>query len=272
MYVPADDEVIGRSLRLYGEWAEAEINLISQCVQRPGLILDVGANIGTHTLALSSRHPECRIIAFEPQADVFALLAASVVFNGCDNVQVLNYGCDGYDHVDYVDPEMFDGLDNRGAVSFSDYEDRAGDSQTIGRPISFLRLDSLARDVPVTFMKIDVEGMELHVLKGSSGLLREDRPTIMFEALDVNKVLKCRDYLNKFGYICYWAGVQAFNPENYNGITENIWEHGELCVFAIHENSLVPDFLRAEQEVQDNHLADTIDALRERCMTMAPSW
>ena len=46
-----NDNIIGRSLRLYGEWAEAEIEL-AKVFLRPGdTVVDVGANIGTHSIA-----------------------------------------------------------------------------------------------------------------------------------------------------------------------------------------------------------------------------
>ena len=55
LYVAAGDTVIGRSLQLYGEWAEHEINSYSALLSDGDTIVDVGANIGTHSVALASR-------------------------------------------------------------------------------------------------------------------------------------------------------------------------------------------------------------------------
>src|SRR4051794_34289232 len=81
------DLYIGRSLELYGEWSEGEIELFQQ-VLRPGMVaVDAGANIGTHTLALAqSVAPNGVVYAFEPQRIVFQTLAANVALNSLTNV------------------------------------------------------------------------------------------------------------------------------------------------------------------------------------------
>ena len=67
MIVPAMDTYIGRSLIEYGEWTNGDIALLEQII-RPGMtVVDVGANIGSHTLAFSKavgKHG--RVLALEP--------------------------------------------------------------------------------------------------------------------------------------------------------------------------------------------------------------
>ena len=67
MWYFARDEVIGRSLEQYGEWAEHEISLLSGYIVPETLVIDIGANIGTHTLAFARRHPSAAVIGFEAQ-------------------------------------------------------------------------------------------------------------------------------------------------------------------------------------------------------------
>ena len=45
-----NDMYIGRSLDVYGEWCETELDLLSDYIKPGDTILDVGANIGTHSL------------------------------------------------------------------------------------------------------------------------------------------------------------------------------------------------------------------------------
>ena len=68
MFTLQGDTVIGRSLRLYGEFAGDEVDSIL-ALARPGdHVLDLGANIGFHTLALARTiGPEGRVTAVEPQ-------------------------------------------------------------------------------------------------------------------------------------------------------------------------------------------------------------
>ena len=57
LFVASKDSVIGRSLKVYGEWAEPEIDAYSALLSDGETIIDVGANIGTHSVALASRFP-----------------------------------------------------------------------------------------------------------------------------------------------------------------------------------------------------------------------
>ena len=69
MMFHANDSYIGRSLDLYGEFSEGEIELFKQVV-RPGMtVIDAGANVGAHTIYLSKAvGARGRVLAFEPAA------------------------------------------------------------------------------------------------------------------------------------------------------------------------------------------------------------
>jgi FkbM family methyltransferase len=258
MYVPALDSVIGRSLRLYGEWAEHEISCISRCIHGPGTIIDVGGNLGTHAIALASRHPDCQVFSFEPQPFLFSIMSASVVFNGFGNINLLNFGCGQSAEIRTVDVD-YDSVDwNTGAVSFS------GDSlnKVGGLPLSFVRLDQVHFPMPVGFIKIDVEGMELDVLLGASRILETDRPCVLFEVLSTGCAEDCRRFLAGLGYRCYWLGFRAFNPDNYNGVAENIWGHGELCALAVPSEISRPAFIPESFEISDGDIAKTVGEIR----------
>src|SRR4051794_14949270 len=64
------DQVIGRSLRLYGEWSEQKLSCLRPYVPADTTVIDVGAHIGTHTLAFAGWVKSGNVIAVEPQATV----------------------------------------------------------------------------------------------------------------------------------------------------------------------------------------------------------
>src|SRR6185295_11683135 len=86
----ANDEVIGRSLDLYGEFSESEIALFAQ-VLKPGMtVIDAGANIGTHTLFFANTvGARGRVFAFEPQRVIYQMLCGNVALNVHGNVMTV---------------------------------------------------------------------------------------------------------------------------------------------------------------------------------------
>ncbi|MFP3594979.1 hypothetical protein SB689_23840, partial [Chryseobacterium sp. SIMBA_038] len=67
-----NDDTIGQSLIKYGEWSEAETFLFSQIVRQGDTVVEVGANIGSHTVMLSQAVGDSGVVfAFEPQRHVF---------------------------------------------------------------------------------------------------------------------------------------------------------------------------------------------------------
>ncbi len=81
------DNVIGRSLDLYGEYCESEIELFRQVIQPDSVVLEVGANIGAHTVFLARQvMPSGMVVAFEPQRIVYQTLCANLALNSIRNV------------------------------------------------------------------------------------------------------------------------------------------------------------------------------------------
>src|SRR6185503_18246577 len=83
------DVYIGRSLELYGEFSPSERELLGQLVKPGGVLVEVGANIGAHTIALARACAPGKLYAFEPQQRVFQVLCANLALNGVTNVVAL---------------------------------------------------------------------------------------------------------------------------------------------------------------------------------------
>src|SRR4051812_16828084 len=82
-----NDTFVGRSLDLYGEWCEEEIEVLSQIIKPGSVVLDIGANIGTHTICFAKQAlPGGVVYAFEPQRLVFQNLCANIALNQLVNV------------------------------------------------------------------------------------------------------------------------------------------------------------------------------------------
>ena len=73
---------MGRSLDLYGEFSEGEVELFRQLLQPGDIVLEAGANIGAHTVFLARAVGSSgRVIAYEPQRAIFNLLRQNLTAN-----------------------------------------------------------------------------------------------------------------------------------------------------------------------------------------------
>ena len=88
-----NDRYIGRSVEHYGEWSPGETTLFRQFCRPGHYVVDVGAHIGTHTLAFARLVGERgRVFAFEPQRMLAQALAANVALNSLTNVHTHHLG------------------------------------------------------------------------------------------------------------------------------------------------------------------------------------
>lgn len=211
----ATDEHVGRSLDRYGEWAQAEVELLQLFVEPGDVVVDVGANLGTHTVALARRvGPTGAVLAFEPQRFVHQLLCANVALNALTWVRTYHAAVGAspgglvVPDIDYAAPGNFGGL-ALGAWR---------DGETVPR----LTLDGfgLAR---VKLLKVDVEGMEAEVFAGAAELLTRCQPVLYFENnAPAGAAAVCAPLLAR-GYALFWHFSPFFRADNYAGQGENVF-------------------------------------------------
>ena len=248
MYLTADSYV-GRSLELYGEYSEGEVGVFTQLV-RPGMVvLDIGANIGAHTLVLSQAvGPAGRVLAFEPQLQIYHLLCGNIALNSLGNV-VAHHAALGRERRVVNVPRLdLAAANNFGGVGLAAMSAAAG----AGDPTPMFTLDSLELGA-CHFIKIDVEGMERQVLEGGTMTLQRHRPILYVEndrdaespAL-VRFLLDCR-------YRLYWHLVPLFNPQNHLGAATNVFGiEGSISMLCIPNDLPTVGGLREIMSPQDS--------------------
>ena len=126
-------------------------------------VADVGAFIGLYTVALAKRvGAEGRVHAFEPDRDSYGRLCRHIRMNG------LTDRVSAYPSAVGAESTLLRFAGNRGSESAV----ATSCSPEDGR-VEAVCLDSIFADEAVDVLKIDVEGYELHVLRGAAGLLRD---------------------------------------------------------------------------------------------------
>ncbi len=222
----AQDEVIGKSLELYGEWAEYEIAVLSSFLSRGSIVVDVGANVGTHSLGFSRVvGSDGLVIAIEGEPDTFCLLASNVVRNDLLGVvKPLQMLC-GKDVKVLQYPLESEERQNAGAKSFVDEINGIDELAGVAyRPVAISTLDSLNLN-RCDVLKIDVEGMESDVLAGGLRIIESCRPVIYFEHAvdDPVRLKRSVDLLSPLGYTLYFHYSNPFAANNFNNCQHNIF-------------------------------------------------
>ena len=249
------DNVIGRSLRMYGEWAEHELSILRRYIGAGMTAVDVGANIGTHTVPFSRWVGDGFVIAIEAQPAVSKVLSANCERNGCNNVKVVNAVCADMDGSFESEPQCA-AERNVGGHSFSGRRinlwhklvrrlrfDAAGG---IGE-VPAVTLDELCAARPISFIKLDIEGMELEALHGARATIARCHPVVFFEQNSAERLAEIHDFLGGAGYRAFWLETQPFNQNNFRGIAENIWWRTETGIIAIPAPGVPPPGLAEVQ-------------------------
>jgi FkbM family methyltransferase len=220
------DQYIGRALDLYGEFSEGEIDVFRRMVQVGSVVIEVGANIGSHTVFLSRQvGPTGKVMAFEPQRIVFQTLCANLALNDLTNVFASPRAVaeqPGF----IVVPEMdYRTENNFGGLSLGDH--KRGDR------VEVVTIDGL--ELPrCDLIKIDVEGMEQQVLQGAQQTIARLKPMLYVENDRPKKSAALIRLLDSLGYKMFWHLSPMFNRQNYFGNTENVFGHilsrNMLCI------------------------------------------
>ncbi len=191
--------LIDRIILEHGYW-ELHVTLYVQLLIQPGwTCVDVGANAGYVTLPMAQKAgPSGKILAFEPNHRVQKKLLRNLELNpeGLAPIELLPFGLGDQPGSARLAEDLGHGLGN---ATLREAQPEDND------PIEIRTLDSFELE-KLHFLKVDVEGMELAVLKGASRSLERHRPYVLFETLttispETHK--RCEDFLRERDYVCY---------------------------------------------------------------------
>ena len=191
-------------LYFYGTHDERYIITKLLRIIEPGNICwDIGANIGFYTCLLASQVGDTgAVVAFEPAARTCGYLHENVSLNRFTNVTVVNKGIGDkveQRHLYYSEAGLAEG------TASLKYTDR----RTTSERVTLDTIDNIFRELSAPdFVKIDVEGYQLEVLKGGEYYLKTHAPLLMAELKDVGETNRSafeeiEDYISDLGYQLY---------------------------------------------------------------------
>lgn len=216
------DIVISSGIAAYGEYFESEVDIFRMYAKPGDAVIDCGANIGAHTMALSSLvGPSGAVMAIEPQRPMFQVMCANAILNGYLNVYPVHAavgkepGLKTFVEPDYAKPNSFGG-----------YETTRRAETIAGARTRIECLDALWCEVlnnrPVGFIKIDVEGSEADAINGAEILLARKRPVLYVENDRHDRSAEVIKALRAHAYTPYWHVARFYNPNNLAGRADDI--------------------------------------------------
>jgi len=170
-------------------------------VKKEEIVVDIGANTGYYTLRLSSQvGKKGKIVAIEADPKSCNILKQNCELNNISNVEIKNLAIsDSYKQVTLHQNKTHSGISS---ISAKDYDK----STTNDLLIQATTLDNLLKNrfQKIDWIKIDVEGAELAVLKGSNNTLKNTK----------NVLIEIHEHILKQ------------NNEDYNDILKILKDHG----------------------------------------------
>jgi FkbM family methyltransferase len=209
------DQYVTRSIALYGEYCPAEARILKQTITPGMTVVEVGANMGSHSVDMARACAPGPFYAFEPQPRLFQILCANLALNDIGNALAYPDACGEVEGeamvplVDYTQPGNFGGLSLGGT-------DGPGLAVRV-RPLDTLNLAACG------LLKIDVEGFEAQVIRGARGTILRCRPVIYIENDRADQQQELISLIAELGYRLYWHMPPLYDPANFNGETNNVF-------------------------------------------------
>lgn len=184
----------GMQIRLKSfKTTEIEYSLLDKWIKHGDWVLDIGANVGHYSLRLSELVGKSgRVLVFEPVPSTVDLLASNMSRATYQNLSIFNVAVSNKTElVGMVVPE------NSPESKNSNYYRAHISNNSNALNILSISIDSLNITHSIKFVKIDVEGHEIYVLKGMENLIKRDLPILLVEG-DSSEV---NNYLASLGYV-----------------------------------------------------------------------
>jgi FkbM family methyltransferase len=209
----AANDFVGRHTFLGEYFENAEQNFLKRFLHEGMTFLDIGAHHGLYALLAAKKvGTSGKVIAFEPSKRELLRLRQHLSINHCKNVEVETFALGRIEQ----EESLYLCTDANGS-GLNSLRPPVTEDTTFSQTVKVKRLDSYLAEkkldaANIDFIKIDVEGGELDILRSASQLLcARVRPLIMCEVEDLRtepwgyKAIEIYKYLKDFGFSWFKA-------------------------------------------------------------------
>lgn len=169
----------------------SHLDIMSNYIKEGNIVIDIGANIGNHTVFFSKFTKAKLIYCIEPIDRCYRMLLCNIALNYCHNVNVDYIGVGLGNHECTAYPFTVYGKNNLGSTRMFDtpnpqkfIEDNRrtfNEDPDSYAPVRIIKGDSIFSDKKIDFIKVDAEGMDLVILEGLKETIDKNRPIIFAE-------------------------------------------------------------------------------------------
>jgi len=236
----SNDQYIGKSLSEYGEWSEAEVILLTQLLSTNENIIEVGSNIGTHTIPLAKKVSNGGLVyAIEPQYQNHKLLLKNIKDNDLKNVEIIKVAISSKQGEAYMNTFDENVTSNYGDSKIFNSNFENAESVPV-KTLDQLFYNEVREKKSIKLIKCDAQGQELNIILGSRKIIDMHKPFLYLENDDIDTSKSLIEEIKKMGYIIFWHLPPLFNPNNFLKNTKNIFQNIiSYNMFCIHHTSKV---------------------------------
>jgi FkbM family methyltransferase len=190
-------QLFWRGMNYYEPFTRTVIEMLTPSRE---LFIDVGANIGLFSLVVAKLNPQLRVVAFEPNPKMFAILSEHKRVNELSNLTAEPLALSNEDG----EANLFLNMSDMSASLAPDFQENFNPAlRTV--PVKIMTLDSYVQRIGVTgsfVLKVDVEGHDEEFLEGAVASIAKFKPDIVIEVLgDFDP--SALDQLRSLGYSFY---------------------------------------------------------------------
>jgi len=259
-------DVIGRFLAQYGEWAWDEACFVASILPKGARVLDVGAYVGTFGLGVGLRQSLGSLCCVEANPEIVPLLRANIerlARQPSDVIAAMVSGDVWEARTGHFDPS------NLGSLSFAE---GANGDELATSPEQVLTLKQIREaHGPFDLIKLDVEGMEADIIRSDADFLSSGESMLWLECNEAEASLGLAELLLEWGLNLYYFAFPSYNPNNLRNDPDPIYPFAyEAGLLAGRTLAPILDASLAEHQCILKRIT-SIDDLRE-ALWRTPRW
>jgi len=177
-YLPffAFQDVIRNTIINNKIYEEEVYNAVKKHIKPNSIVLDIGSNYGQMSILWSKVKPGVQVYSFEASSYIFKILKKNIEINSANVKAFNNIVGNVRDKLAYISKSKLDKYTSYGSNKLEFTKEKKNSDK-----IECIKIDDIAFNQNISVMKIDVQGFDLHVLKGAKETIKKYEMPIIFE-------------------------------------------------------------------------------------------